>query len=414
MAEQEGQDEGLDVASVHIRVTHDDDFVVAEFGQIEGPLVFFSPYRDTQGGVDVFDLLVVEDLVLHGLFHVEDLASKWHDGLEHAVAALLGCATCRIALDKKQLAKGRIFFSTVRQFSGEPASAHDGFALDHLPGLPCRVACLRGEDDLLYDGLGVVGVLFQVGFEHVTHRLAHRGAHFGVAEFGLGLALELRLSHFHTHHCSQAFSKVVSADVELQLVQHAAAVSVLFQRVGQPATEPRQVGSPFVGVDVVDVREQVLGERIVVSHGDLDRHPVAFTADVDDVLDDGFAVAVEVGHEIFQPFGAVKGFGEVVALVVLHALVGQGDRDALVEVRQLAHAVGQGVVIVDEGLEDFFVRLEFHGGASLLRRADFTDRVKLFASGVFLFVNLAFPVNLGTQGDGQCVHTRHADPVQTT
>ena len=164
------------------------------------------------------------------------------------------------------------------------------------------------------------------------------------------------------------------------------------------------MGSTFVGVDVVDVGKQVLGERVVVGHGDFHRHPVAFATDVDDFLNDGLTVAVQVGHEVLQTLRAVERFGEVVAFFVLHALVGQRDRDALVQVGQLTHAVGQGVVVVHQGLENVFVGLEFHGGASLLGRADLADRVEFLASGVFLLVDLAFAVHFGTKGDGQGVH----------
>ena len=45
VAEQEGEDERLNVASVHVGVTHDDHLVVAKFGHVERPLVFFSTQR---------------------------------------------------------------------------------------------------------------------------------------------------------------------------------------------------------------------------------------------------------------------------------------------------------------------------------------------------------------------------------
>ena len=172
------------------------------------------------------------------------------------------------------------------------------------------------------NGFRVVGVFLEVGLEHVGHGLADGCADLCVAEFGLGLALELRFRNLHTDNSGQAFAEVVSADVKLQLVQHAAAVGVLFQGVGQPPTETCKVRTALVGVDVVDVREEILRERVVVSHGDLHRHAIALAADVDHVMDDRFAVAVEVGHKVLQSFRAVEGFADKVAFLVGVTLVG--------------------------------------------------------------------------------------------
>ena len=109
MAEQEGEDERFNVAAVHIGVTHDDNLVVAELGEVECTLVFFRSHGHPEGRVDVLDLFVVEDFVVHGLLHIQDLASEGHDGLEHAVASLLGGSACRITLDEEEFAQCRVF-----------------------------------------------------------------------------------------------------------------------------------------------------------------------------------------------------------------------------------------------------------------------------------------------------------------
>ena len=413
VAEEEGEDERFNVAAVHVGVTHDDNLVVAELRHVERALVFFGPDGHPEGRVDVLDFFVVEDLVLHGLLHVEDFSTEGHDGLEHAVAALLGRSACRVTLDQEELAHGGILLGAVGELAGEAASAHDRLALDHFAGLARRVACLGCEDDLLDNGLGVVWVLFEVSLEHVAHGLAHGGADLGVAELGLGLALELGFCNLHTHHGGQSFSEVVPADVKLQLVQHPAAVRVLLQRVGEASAETRQVCSTFVGVDVVDVGKEVLRKRVVVGHGDLHWHAAPLAAYVNHLLDDGLAVAVEIRHEVLQALGAVERLGDEVSFFVGVTLVRHRDGDALVEVREFAHAVGKRVVAVDQGFEDFVVRLEFHGGAALVGGADFAHRVLLLASCVFLLVDLAVAVNFRAEEGGKGVHARHTHTVQT-
>ena len=111
---------------------------------------------------------------------------------------LLGGSACRITLDEEEFAQCRVFLRAVGEFAGKPAASHDGLALDHLAGLARRVACLGCEDDLLDNGFRVVGVFLEVGLEHVGHGLADGCADLCVAEFGLGLALELRFCHLHT------------------------------------------------------------------------------------------------------------------------------------------------------------------------------------------------------------------------
>ena len=257
MTEKEGENQRLNVASIHIRVTHDHDFVVAKLGQIQGPFILLCAHRHAEGSVDVLDFLVVENLVLHRLLHVEDFSPQRHDGLEHTVSTLLGGSTRRVSLDQEELTKGGVFFRTVCQFSRQSAAAHDGLALHHFTGFPGRMTRLRRQNHLLNDGLGIVWMFLEIGLQHFADRLAHRGTDFGVAQFGLGLTLKLWFCDLDAHNSRQTFAEIVSADVKFELVQHAASLSILLQGVGQSPAEAGEVGASFVRVDVVDVGEEV-------------------------------------------------------------------------------------------------------------------------------------------------------------
>ena len=74
---EKGEEERPDVRTVHVGVGHDDDPVVAELVQV----VVFIPHTRSQGRDEGLDLLVGDDLVEAGLFHVEDLAPQRQDGL---------------------------------------------------------------------------------------------------------------------------------------------------------------------------------------------------------------------------------------------------------------------------------------------------------------------------------------------
>ena len=371
MAEEEGQDQGLNVAAIHIRVTHDDNLVIAKLGHVQGPFVLLCSEGDAQRRVDVLDLLVLENLVVHGLFHVEDFTSKRHDRLVVAVSALLGGSTCRITLHQEELTQSRVLLGTIGQLSGQARAAHHGLALDHFTRFSSSVTGLGSEDDFVDDGLGFPWVFFEVSLQHIRNGLAHRRRNFRVAELGFGLALELRFRHLDADDGGQSFTEVIGADVKLEFVQHPARFRVLLQCQRQSTAETGEVRTALVGIDVVDVGEEVLRKRRVVRHSHFHWYSVALPAYVNDFGNEGLAVRVEVAHEILEAFRRVEGLAqepEVVAFLVLHPLaeVGQGDGQPLVEEGQLAHAIRQRVVGVDEGLEDLLIGLEFDRRAVLV------------------------------------------------
>jgi hypothetical protein len=87
------------VGAVDVGVGHDDDPVVAQLREVEA-LADAGAERDDQRP----DVLAREDLVEPGLLDVEQLPAQRQDRLESPVAALLGRATGRVALDDVELA----------------------------------------------------------------------------------------------------------------------------------------------------------------------------------------------------------------------------------------------------------------------------------------------------------------------
>src|SRR5690242_4536450 len=111
--ENKSKDKCSNVASVHIRIRHDDKFVVAKFGKIERFWIFRCSYLNTQCGEHISDLFVVINLVLHRFFHVQYFTTKWKNCLVAPVSSLLCCSTCRISLNQKQFATERIFVTAI-------------------------------------------------------------------------------------------------------------------------------------------------------------------------------------------------------------------------------------------------------------------------------------------------------------
>jgi hypothetical protein len=78
---------------------------------------------------------VAEHLVVAGLFDVEDFALEGQDGLEAAIAALLGGAAGAFALDQVELAAVGVALGAVGQLAGQAAAVERALAAGEVAGL---------------------------------------------------------------------------------------------------------------------------------------------------------------------------------------------------------------------------------------------------------------------------------------
>src|SRR4030042_4645151 len=112
VAIEEGQKQGDDVGTIHIRVGHEDDLAIAEVFEAE-LMGNTRPQCLYQG----FDLDTVKSPIHAGLLYIEDLATQRQHGLEATISPLFGCATCRITLDDKQLSGFSIALGAIGQLA---------------------------------------------------------------------------------------------------------------------------------------------------------------------------------------------------------------------------------------------------------------------------------------------------------
>ena len=113
VAEEKREQQRADVAAVHVGVGHQDDFVIAQLAGVE--IVFAD--AGAERGDDGANFFVAEHLVVAGFFDVQDLALERQDGLVAAVAALLGGAAGRFALDHEHFAARRIALLAIGQLA---------------------------------------------------------------------------------------------------------------------------------------------------------------------------------------------------------------------------------------------------------------------------------------------------------
>src|SRR5690606_9837021 len=165
------EDQGGNVASIHIGITHDHDLVIPQFFQVQRLAVLLGTYCHTKRSVNILDLFVFKDLMRHCLFHVQDLPSQGQDRLKMTVSSRFGGTSRRISLNKEYFTFLCVLRSTIRQLSWQASPAHYGLSLHHLTSLLGCMSCLCSKDNLLDDSSGIVRMLFKVILKHFRNRL---------------------------------------------------------------------------------------------------------------------------------------------------------------------------------------------------------------------------------------------------
>ena len=339
---EERQQQRADVRAVDVRVGHDDDAVVAELVDVEVLGADAAAERRDHR----LDFVAAEHLVEAGLLDVQNLALERQDGLEATIAPLLGRPACRLAFDDVELAEGRIALLAVGELAGQRAAVERAFAADQVARLARGVAGPGGIDGLADDLARDAGILFEKRAQLVVDDRLDDALDFGVAQLGLGLALELRVRDLDADDRGQPFPDVVAAHALLEVLGEVVLGRVGVDRSRQRGAEAGQVRAALVGVDVVGERIQRFGVAVVPLHGDFGVDAVLLAAHVDRLLVDRGLVRVQMLHERDDAAVVV----ELVALAV--ALVVERDENAAVQERQLAQALRQRVEAVDGRLEN--------------------------------------------------------------
>ena len=112
IAVEEGQEQGSDMGTIHIRICHNDNLIVAELGQVK-----FVADATAKGGNHGTDFCIGIDAIQPSLLYVEYLAPDRQDGLEPSVTALLGRTAGRITLYNEDFAVLRILYRAVSQLA---------------------------------------------------------------------------------------------------------------------------------------------------------------------------------------------------------------------------------------------------------------------------------------------------------
>ena len=450
-AEEQGQKQRGNVLAVNVGIGHEHDLVVAQLLDIE-----FLVDAGTQRGNNRLDLGILEDLIHAGLLHVQDLAAQRQDGLEHGIAAALSGATCGVTLHDVELGNLRILRAAIRELAWQAAEVGGGFAAHHLAGLAGSHASMRGGNSLIDNGLSLCRVGIEPVIDVLVDRALDKALDLGIAQLGLGLALELRIAHLDGNDSRQAFAAVITGEVAVLFLDELMLLGIAVHQGGQGRTEALFVRATLVGVDGISkgvngllialvplqrylylvilalriegndgrvdrglglIKElDVIGQSLWIVEGNL---LAAFLfcrsflclagffiegiAGVWGIVERGFIRAGFAGFCIGDFFQLDLLFGD--------ALINELNAQALIQEGHFLQAARNGVVIVLGSFKNFRVRPETDLGA---RAAGIATLNELVRDGVLevLVPVLAVALNLRLHAGRKRVHHGNADAVQ--
>ncbi|RPK47495.1 hypothetical protein EES39_11520 [Streptomyces sp. ADI92-24] len=261
--------------------------------------------------------------------------------------------------------------------------------------------------------------------------LLDEGLRLGVAQLGLGLTLELRLAQLHRDDRGQTLADVLAGEVVVLLAQQLLVPRVPVDQRGHRRTEALLVGTALMRVDRVREGVDALAVLRVPLHGDLGREEslLVLGLDVDHrIMDDVALARVQVLHEVDDAalvvvrdrarlllLGDLGHLGDIRARRRLRrlTLVGELDRQTLVEERHLLEAARQGLEGVLGRLEDVPVDPEGDGRAGLFGGLVTGQRRRRHTELVVLGPAVAVPPDLDRDPRRQRVDHGDTDTVQT-
>ncbi len=401
LAIEEREQQCADVASVDIRIAHDDHAVIAELGDVEIVLADAGTERRDQRA----DLGRRQHLVEARPLDIQDLALERQDRLRAPVAALLGGAAGGVALDDEDLGQRRVFLLTVGELAREPRDIERALAPRHLARLSRRLARARRFDHLGDDEARLLRVLEEKFLQLRADRGLDHALHLGGDQLVLGLRGELGIRQLHRQDRGEALARIVAGHRHLVFPRQFL-LDVVVERARQSAAKPGEMRAAVLLRNVVGVAEHALLVGVVPLQRHLHRHRPVLRAKPDHRLVDRRARAVHVLHERLQSAGVREHVRAVLALV------DELDANAGVQERELAQPFREDVVVELDVGEDLRARPEADDRTAIWRLADRGERRRGLAEVIFLAVELAVAGDGELQVVREGVDDRHADPVQ--
>ena len=223
------------------------------------------------------------------------------------VAGLDGGAAGRVALDDEQLALVAVLGRAVLELVGHAGAVEQRLAAGRRRG-PCgpRPGPGRPRCPCWTILLASVGFSSSQSPSFSLVALCDQRLHGGVAELGLGLALELRVAQPHRDDGGEALADVLAGEVGVLLLEEVLGPGVLVDRVGERRLEALLVRAALDGGDAVGEGVDAVGVVSRCSTGTRPRPRVASSsAQVADLGEQRLLRLVDVLDEVDDAAGVL-------------------------------------------------------------------------------------------------------------
>ena len=267
--EQQRQQQRPDVLAVDVGVGHQHDLAVAQLVDVE-VVVDAGAERGDQR----LHLVVLQHPVDARLLDVEDLAADREDRLRRGSRADFAEPPAESPSTMKTSHSSGLVEEQSASLPGRPPPPSRPLRLRaRSRALRAAIRAVAAARDLRAISLPSVGFCSNHAPSWSLTIFCTNVLGLGVAELGLGLALELRLAELDGHDRGEALADVLAGEVGVLVLEDV-------PLAGEPVDERRQrraeallVGAALVGVDRVGEGVDRLGEAGVPLHRHLDRDP---------------------------------------------------------------------------------------------------------------------------------------------
>ena len=251
-------------------------------------------------------------------------------------------------------------------------------------------------------------MLLKIGGELVVDHLIHQSTDIGIAQLGLGLALELGVRQLDGDDGGNPLPAVLAGDLVVAL-DDADLHTVGVQHPGQRGLEARLVHTALGGPHVVGKGHHELIVAVVVLHGDLRGGVPLGAAHIDHVVVKGGLVAVAPDGKLPDAALIAHGFADLFLII---PVVGDGDGQTGIEECLLPHPLVEDLIVVDQGIKHLRIRLEGDLGAGLVGFSHDLHFLGDLAPGKLHLINAAVLVDPNPQPLGQGIDHGGAHAVK--
>ena len=193
------------MGAVDVCVGHENDLMVSQFRHVE-----FLADACSEGRDETLDRFGGQSTVQTRLLDVEDLPANRHDRLVLGIPPVDGRSPRRVALDDEDLALFGIAGRAILKLARHRRRFEDALAASGLTGLAGRRASCEGLKRFANDLLGFTWMHVEPVGQMSIDLLLDEGTRLGVAELGLGLALELGISELDGDDRRQSLADVLA------------------------------------------------------------------------------------------------------------------------------------------------------------------------------------------------------------